>query len=125
MTAHNPMTEVTVNNVNSLPTSTHTSTAGTGPAQTAATGAGDTVKRASTCASARFGVVAMFVALVVTSVMTLAAEAQLPSTTPGPDGGTSGTNSSSDAGLYVFAVVVVVIIGGAIVLYLRNRKPTA
>lgn len=76
------------------------------------------------CPTARLGVVAMMVALVVTSIMTVTAEAQMPSTTPGPDGATTGTNSSSGAGLVVFAVVMVLIIGGAIVLYLRNRRRT-
>jgi preprotein translocase subunit SecY len=85
-------------------------------------GSGATGGRAPLCAVARFGVVAMAVALAVTSLMTLAAEAQMPSTTPGADGETSGTNSSSGAGIYVFAVVLALIVGGAIVLYLRNRK---
>ena len=76
------------------------------------------------CPAARFGVVAMMVALVVTSIMTVTAEAQMPSTTPGPDGSTTGTNSSSGAGVVVFAVVLVLIIGGAVVLYLRNRRRT-
>lgn len=76
------------------------------------------------CPAARFGVVAMMVALVVTSIMTVTAEAQMPSTTPGPDGATTGTNSSSGAGVVVFAVVLVLIIGGAVVLYLRNRRRT-
>ena len=87
-------------------------------------GSDSTAHKAPVCATARFGVVAMGVALVVTSIMTLAAEAQLPSTTPGPDGTTTGTNSSSSAGIYIFAVVVAVIVGGAVVLYLRNRKKT-
>jgi hypothetical protein len=77
------------------------------------------------CPAARFGVVAMMVALVVTSIMTVTAEAQMPSTTPGPDGATTGTNSSSGAGVVVFAVVLVLIIGGAVVLYLRNRRRTS
>lgn len=76
------------------------------------------------CPAARLGVVAMMVALVVTSIMTVTAEAQMPSTTPGPDGATTGTNSSSGAGVVVFAVVLVLIIGGAVVLYLRNRRRT-
>ena len=82
----------------------------------------DNRRRAPSCAAARLGLVSMFVALVVTSVLTVAAEAQLPSTTPGPDGSTSGTNSSSGAGVVMFAVVVTVIIGGAVVLYLRHRR---
>jgi hypothetical protein len=85
-------------------------------------GSGATSRLAPSCAPARFGVVAMTVALAVTSLMTLAAEAQMPSTTPGADGDASGTNSSSGAGIYVFAVVLALIVGGAIVLYLRNRK---
>jgi hypothetical protein len=85
-------------------------------------GSGATSRLVPSCALGRFGAVAMTVALVITSLTTLAAEAQMPSTTPGVDGDSSGTNSSSGAGIYVFAVVLALIIGGAIVLYLRNRK---
>lgn len=114
MTPHNQKVNDTMTSNRRLPNDDHDPLAGSD----------SSTQKAPVCAIARFGVVAMVVALMVTSIMTLAAEAQLPSTTPGPDGSTAGTNSSSSAGVYIFAVVVLVIVGGAVVLYLRNRKKT-
>ena len=73
-----------------------------------------------TCRWAVLSVAAMFVALVVTSIMTVSASAQLPSTTPVPGGETR--NAGGSAGLIVFLVVFAIIVGGAITLYLRNRR---
>jgi hypothetical protein len=73
-----------------------------------------------TCRWAVLGVAAMFVSLLVTSIMTVAASAQLPSTTPTPGG--EGSGAGGTAGFVVFIVVVTIIIGGAVVLYLRNRR---
>lgn len=78
-----------------------------------------TGRRFGGCPLGWVGVVAMLVALVVTSVLTVTASAQLPSTSSTPaseSGGGGGT-----VGLVVFAVVVTIIIGTAIVLYLRHR----
>lgn len=65
------------------------------------------------------GVVSMAVALVVTSVMTTTAGAQLPSTSPTP--GDESVGAGGSAGLIVFAVVVLLIVGTAVVLFTRHR----
>lgn len=74
------------------------------------------------CRFASMGVVAMLVVLTVTSLMTLGAGAQLPSTSTGAEGETTGARAGGTAGLIVLAVVFAVVVGGAVVLYFRNRS---
>lgn len=71
------------------------------------------------CPLAWLGVTAMTVALVVTSILTATAGAQLPSTTPEP--GDAGAGSGGTAGQLVFAVVVALILGTTVVLFVRHR----
>lgn len=71
------------------------------------------------CPVAWLGVAAMAVALVVTSIMTATAGAQLPSTSPTPD--QEGAAGGGTAGLIVFLVVVGLIIGTTLVLVVRQR----
>lgn len=74
---------------------------------------------AGACPLAWLGVAAMTVALVVTSIMTATAGAQLPSTSPTPD--QEGAAGGGTAGLIVFLVVVGLIIGTTLVLVVRQR----
>ena len=74
------------------------------------------------CTTAWMSVTAMVIALIVTSIMTVSAGAQLPSTSTGADGDTTGARAGGTAGLIVLGVVFVVVVGGVIVLYLRHRS---
>ena len=71
------------------------------------------------CPLAWLGVAAMAVALLVTSILTTTAGAQLPSTSPEPAEGSPAGGGS--AGQLVFAVVVALILGTTVVLFLRHR----
>jgi hypothetical protein len=74
---------------------------------------------AASCPLGWLGVAAMTAALVVTSVHTATAGAQLPSTSPTP--GDESTGGGGWAGTAVFVVVVALIIGTAVTLFVRNR----
>lgn len=74
---------------------------------------------AVSCPLGWLAVAAMTVALVVTSVLTTTAGAQLPSTSPTP--GDESTAGGGAAGTVVFVVVVVVIVGTAVALFVRHR----
>jgi len=79
----------------------------------------DACHRPGGCPLAWVGVVAMGVALIVTSVLTTTAGAQLPSTSPSP--GDESAGGGGTAGTVVFFVVVALIIGTAITLFVRHR----
>lgn len=71
-----------------------------------------------TCWTGRIGFFALLASLAAASVMTLAAEAQLPPTDADP----TGTYGSNSVGQIVFFVVVAIIVGTAIALYTRHRR---
>ena len=71
------------------------------------------------CPLAWVGVVTMAAALLVASVLTTAAGAQLPAPSPTVDEGAPG--AGGNAGLVVFAVVVALIAGTTLVLVVRHR----
>lgn len=72
----------------------------------------------TSCPLGWLALAAMGAALVVTSVLTATAGAQLPSTSPSPGDESAGGGA---AGTVVFLVVVVLIIGTAIALFVRHR----
>ncbi len=77
------------------------------------------VPGAAGCPLGWLAIAAMTVALVVTSVLTTTAGAQLPSTSPTPGDEPSGGGGA--AGTVVFFVVVALIVGTAVTLFVRQR----
>lgn len=71
-----------------------------------------------TCWSGRIGFFALLASLTAASVMTLAAEAQLPPTDAEP----TGTYGSNSVGQIVFFVVVAIIVGTVVTLFARYRR---